>query len=108
MAQIDDDGWTEADNQKAEEPRSKIGDIYQLGNHRLMCGDSTDPDMVAALMDGTKADLVVTDPPYNIGLGGDESGAAHGLPCPPPGTFPTQGLNRNSYISSIGRQALHH
>ena len=76
MAQITDDGWTEAEVHAEEEPRSRIGDIYQLGNHRLMCGDSTDPDMVAALMDGTKADLVVTDPPYNIGLGGDESGAA--------------------------------
>lgn len=76
MAQITDDGWTEDEVPAAEEPRSRIGDIYQLGNHRLMCGDSTDPDMVAALMDGTKADLIVTDPPYNIGLGGDESGAA--------------------------------
>ena len=76
MAQITDDGWTEDEIHAEEEPRSRIGDIYQLGNHRLMCGDSTDPDMVAALMDGTKADLVVTDPPYNIGLGGDESGAA--------------------------------
>ena len=76
MAQITDDGWTEAEVHAEEEPRSRIGDIYQLGNHRLMCGDSTDPDMVAALMDGAKADLLVTDPPYNIGLGGDESGAA--------------------------------
>ena len=76
MGQITDDGWTAAEVQTAEEPRSRIGDIYQLGNHRLMCGDSTDPDMVAALMNGEKADLMVTDPPYNIGLGGDESGAA--------------------------------
>ena len=75
MGQITDDGWTEGPEQ-AEEPRSRIGDIYQLGNHRLMCGDSTDPEMVAALMDGAKADLMVTDPPYNIGLGGEESGAA--------------------------------
>lgn len=76
MAQITDDGWTEDEIHAEEEPRSRIGDIYQLGNHRLMCGDSTDPDMVAALMDGAKADLMVTDPPYNIGLGGEESGAA--------------------------------
>lgn len=76
MAQISEDGWTEADSSKAEEPRSQIGDIYQLGNHRLMCGDSTDPDMVAELMAGEKADLLVTDPPYNIGLGGEDSGAA--------------------------------
>ena len=75
MGQIQDDGWTEAD-EKAEEPRSRVGDIYQLGEHRMMCGDSTDPEMVAALMNGEKADMMVTDPPYNIGLGGDESGSA--------------------------------
>ena len=76
MAQITDDGWTAEDEPAAEEPRSRIGDIYQLGAHRLMCGDSTDPEMVAALMNGEKADLLVTDPPYNIGLGGDDSGSA--------------------------------
>ena len=76
MAQITDDGWTEDSGPQAEEPRSRVGDIWQLGNHRLMCGDSTDPEMVAALMAGEQADLMVTDPPYNIGLGGDDSGAA--------------------------------
>lgn len=73
MAQITDDGWTEAEVHAEEEPRSRIGDIYQLGNHRLMCGDSTDPDMVAALMDGTQADMLVTDPPYNVGYGKSET-----------------------------------
>ena len=76
MAQINDDGWTEENSRTEKEPRSRIGDIYQLGNHRMMCGDSTNPEMVAALMNGAKADLMVTDPPYNIGLGGDESGSA--------------------------------
>lgn len=46
------------------EPKSKLGDIYQLGEHRLMCGDSTDAGSVAILMDGQKADMVFTDPPY--------------------------------------------
>lgn len=50
-------------------PKSKLGDIYKLGEHRLMCGDSTSADDVAALMDGAKADLVVTDPPYNVAIG---------------------------------------
>jgi len=50
-----------------EEPKTKPGDIYQLGNHRLMCGDSTSIDAVDRLMDGQKADMVFTDPPYNIG-----------------------------------------
>lgn len=76
MAQIDEDGWTAEEEKAAEEPKSRIGDIYQLGNHRLMCGDSTDPDMVKALMNGTKADLMVTDPPYNLGMGVDGAGTA--------------------------------
>lgn len=49
-----------------EEPKAKPGDIYQLGNHRLMCGDSTSITDVDALMNGEKADMVFTDPPYNI------------------------------------------
>ena len=49
-----------------EEPKAKRGEIYQLGNHRLMCGDSTNREDVAALMGGHKADMVFTDPPYNI------------------------------------------
>jgi DNA modification methylase len=49
-----------------EEPKTKLGDIYQLGNHRLMCGDSTSIDAIDKLMEGQKADLVLTDPPYSI------------------------------------------
>lgn len=49
-----------------EEPKAKLGDIYQLGNHRLMCGDSTNEEDVKKLMNGKLADLVVTDPPYNV------------------------------------------
>lgn len=52
------------------EPTTKLGDIYQLGNHRLMCGDSTSIDAVEKLMDGQLADQLVTDPPYNIAYEG--------------------------------------
>ena len=48
------------------EPRAKVGDIYKLGRHRLICGDSTDVNVIDRLMDGAKADMVFTDPPYNI------------------------------------------
>jgi len=51
------------------DPKTKLGDIYKLGEHRLMCGDSTSSDAVALLMDGQKADMVFTDPPYNINYG---------------------------------------
>ena len=54
------------DEEPPEEPTSKLGDIYQLGEHRLMCGDSTNAEHVARLMDGAKADMVFTDPPYNV------------------------------------------
>jgi len=53
-----------------EEPKAKLGDIYQLGNHRLMCGDSTNPDDVDKLMKNEVADLVFTDPPYGVSYKG--------------------------------------
>ena len=53
-----------------DEPTTKLGDIYQLGNHRLMCGDSTSIDAVDELMDGQKADMVFTDPPYGVDYDG--------------------------------------
>jgi DNA modification methylase len=52
------------------EPKTKLGDIYILGNHRLMCGDSTSIDAVGSLMQEDLADLVFTDPPYNVAYSG--------------------------------------
>ncbi len=50
-----------------DEPQSKLGEVYQLGRHRLMCGDATKIEDVEKLMNGQKADMVFTDPPYNVG-----------------------------------------
>ena len=67
---IDTKGWEkeveedEAPEVSQEEPKSKLGEIYQLGRHRLMCGDSTKIEDVEKLMNGNKADMVFTDPPY--------------------------------------------
>jgi DNA modification methylase len=66
------DGLTDEDDcpEPPEHPVSVLGDIWTLGNHRLMCGDSTSIDAVDKLMDGQKADMVFTDPPYGVSYEG--------------------------------------
>lgn len=56
-----------------EEPISKPGDLYQLGEHRLICGDSTDVNVIERLLNGQKVDVVFTDPPYGMNLDTDFS-----------------------------------
>lgn len=65
------DGQTDADAvpEVEDEPKSRRGEVYQCGEHRLMCGDATSADDVARLMGGGKADMVFTDPPYNVSIG---------------------------------------
>lgn len=63
--EVEEDNFN-IDENIPEEPKSKYGDIYQLGKHRLMCGDSTKKEDVAKLMNGHKADTVFTDPPYDF------------------------------------------
>ena len=67
------------------EPKSKLGDLYELGQHRVLCGDSTKIEDVERLMDGKKADMVFTDPPYLMAFEGginekgekSKTGASH-------------------------------
>jgi len=58
---------------------TKLGDIWQLGRHRLMCGDSTKEEDVAKLMNGNKADMVFTDPPYGVSYEGINNDEESGL-----------------------------
>jgi len=69
---VDFGGKTEGDPDAVPEvpvvPTSKLGDVWLLGKHRVMCGDSTDRAQVERLMDGKKADMVFTDPPYGVSV----------------------------------------
>ena len=69
---VETEGLTDEDSVPdiPKEPKTKLGDIYILGNHRLMCGDSTSVDAVDQLMEFGKADMVFTDPPYNMDFTG--------------------------------------
>lgn len=65
-----------------ETPKTVLGDVWVLGNHRLMCGDSTSIDAVDKLMNGAKADMVFTDPPYGVdykGINNDDRSGLDGL-----------------------------
>lgn len=65
--EIEEDDF-ELPDEPEHEPTVKRGEIYQLGRHRLMCGDSTNKSDVLRLVDGALMDLVVTDPPYNVAI----------------------------------------
>lgn len=75
------EGLTDEDSvpELPEEPKTKLGDIYKLGNHRLMCGDSTSFDAVDKLMEGKKANMIFTDPPYGVSYTGGLQNSKDGL-----------------------------
>ena len=68
-SEVKDDGF-DVDAELEKPPVTKSGDLWLLGNHRLLCGDSTKEETYTLLMDGKKANLVVTDPPYNVNYEG--------------------------------------
>lgn len=77
-AEIVPEGLTDPDSIPEDvETRCKLGDLWLLGNHRLLCGDSTDVLQVERLMGGEKADMVFTDPPYGMNLDTDYSSMTH-------------------------------
>jgi site-specific DNA-methyltransferase (adenine-specific) len=67
--EVEDDDYTE----ESVETRCKLGDLWQLGNHRLICGDSTDVNVIERLMGGVQADIAFTSPPYNAGTTATET-----------------------------------
>lgn len=77
IEEIENEGLTDPDEvpEAPKDPITQPGDLYILGNHRLLCGDSTNPQHVERLMDGKKADMVFTDPPYGMHLDADYSSA---------------------------------
>lgn len=77
---LEDDFNKKDSKAKAINTEIKAGDIYQLGKHKLMCGDSTDLEQVKKLVDDKKIDMIYCDPPYNIGLDytkGTNTGPGH-------------------------------
>ncbi len=69
ILETEDDGFdVEAERKKIKKPKARLGDLYQLGPHRLLCGDSTDPAVVKQVVGGAEIDMVYCDPVYNINL----------------------------------------
>lgn len=67
---IDDEFDAEKEAAEIKEPITREGDVWQLGRHRLICGDSTKGETIKSLMNGKRADLLLTDPPYNVAYEG--------------------------------------
>lgn len=71
--EVVEDEYDEEEEAEEIEPRAKAGEVWKLGRHRLMCGDSTNKEDVLKLLDGAKADMVFTDPPYGVNIEGGKN-----------------------------------
>jgi len=72
LATEDDNFDEEKELEKIKKPKTKSGDVFQLGKHRLICGDATDPSIIKKLVGRHKIDMIYSDPPYNINLSYDK------------------------------------
>lgn len=97
----------EAPEVSSEPAKSKLGEIYQLGRHRVMCGDSTDADAVSELMDGNKADMVFTDPPYGVDYDGGATSKRDKLASDNKNTSIYKEALPNIYVHSKNSAALY-
>jgi site-specific DNA-methyltransferase (adenine-specific) len=95
VEQLPAEGLTDADDvpEAPEEPITKLGDLWVLGDHRLLCGDSTDTIALERLMAGVNADLWLTDPPYNVAYEGKTADALT--------------IKNDSMSNAVFRQFLH-
>lgn len=71
--EVEEDGYNEEEEAEEIVPRMRAGEVWRLGRHRLMCGDSTNKADVLKLLDGARADLVFTDPPYGVNIQGGKN-----------------------------------
>ena len=76
---LEDDENDDVVPEAPPEPKSKVGDVYELGKHIVLCGDSTDSDIWQKIMNGRKADMVFTDPPYNVNYAGRGKNTSEGI-----------------------------
>src|ERR1035437_2743005 len=93
----------EALDEATRSPRAKLGDLWVLGDHRLLCGDSTDPEAVARLLDGAEPKLLATDPPYGVSLDGSWRDGVFNKMGPAEKTYMRGDGSRNTTISGDTR-----